>query len=40
MIRGASRRADVWLNRGNGKGGFDSRSQVGKITNWSDVRIS
>ncbi|WP_158101811.1 FG-GAP repeat domain-containing protein [Streptomyces swartbergensis] len=30
----------AWLNRGNGKGGFDGRSQVGKTTNWSDIRIS
>ncbi|MET9680635.1 FG-GAP repeat domain-containing protein [Streptomyces coeruleorubidus] len=30
----------AWLNRGNGKGGFDNRSQVGKTTNWSDIRIS
>ncbi|MFG2476655.1 FG-GAP repeat domain-containing protein [Streptomyces fagopyri] len=30
----------AWLNRGNGHGGFDNRSQVGKATNWSDIRIS
>ncbi|WP_369244252.1 FG-GAP repeat domain-containing protein [Streptomyces sp. R41] len=30
----------AWLNRGNGQGGFDNRSQVGKATNWSDIRIS
>ncbi|MGW0884555.1 FG-GAP repeat domain-containing protein [Streptomyces sp. NPDC002671] len=30
----------AWLNRGNGHGGFDSRSQVGKTTNWSNIRIS
>jgi hypothetical protein len=30
----------AWLNRGNGKGGFDNRSQAGKTTNWSDIRIS
>ncbi|MER8083668.1 VCBS repeat-containing protein [Streptomyces sp. NPDC094048] len=30
----------AWLNRGNGHGGFDNRSQVGKATNWSGIRIS
>ncbi|MGW1774786.1 FG-GAP repeat domain-containing protein [Streptomyces sp. NPDC002104] len=30
----------AWLNRGNGKGGFENRTQVGKATNWSGVRIS
>ncbi|MFF9507057.1 FG-GAP repeat domain-containing protein [Streptomyces sp. NPDC014724] len=30
----------AWLNRGNGHGGFASRSQIGKATNWSDIRIS
>ncbi|WP_327254379.1 FG-GAP repeat domain-containing protein [Streptomyces sp. NBC_01244] len=30
----------AWLNRGNGRGGFDNRSQVGKATNWSGIRIS
>ncbi|MFE5137948.1 FG-GAP repeat domain-containing protein [Streptomyces fagopyri] len=30
----------AWLNRGNGHGGFDNRSQAGKGTNWSDIRIS
>ncbi|MFF2408195.1 FG-GAP repeat domain-containing protein [Streptomyces sp. NPDC058092] len=30
----------AWLNRGNGHGGFDNRSQVGKATNWSAIRIS
>ncbi|MFF3915872.1 hypothetical protein ACFYZB_20715 [Streptomyces sp. NPDC001852] len=30
----------AWLNRGEGHGGLDSRSQVGKATNWSDIRVS
>ncbi|MFG2275252.1 MULTISPECIES: FG-GAP-like repeat-containing protein [Streptomyces] len=30
----------AWLNRGNGQGGFANRTQVGKATNWSSVRIS
>ncbi|MGD1217061.1 FG-GAP repeat domain-containing protein [Streptomyces krungchingensis] len=30
----------AWLNRGNGQGGFSNRSQVGKSTNWSGIRIS
>ncbi|MFG3586668.1 FG-GAP repeat domain-containing protein [Streptomyces sp. NPDC047990] len=30
----------AWLNRGNGHGGFDNRSQAGKSTNWSAIRIS
>ncbi|MFE6175726.1 FG-GAP repeat domain-containing protein [Streptomyces sp. NPDC056464] len=30
----------AWLNRGNGQGGFGNRSQVGKSTNWSSIRIS
>ncbi|MEU9476069.1 VCBS repeat-containing protein [Streptomyces sp. NPDC048191] len=30
----------AWLNRGNGQGGFGSRSQVGRSTNWSGIRIS
>ncbi|WLQ42169.1 VCBS repeat-containing protein [Streptomyces laculatispora] len=30
----------AWLNRGNGHGGFGNRSQAGKATNWSDIRIS
>ncbi|MER6435377.1 VCBS repeat-containing protein [Streptomyces sp. NPDC001185] len=30
----------AWLNRGNGHGGFDNRSQAGKATNWSAIRIS
>lgn len=30
----------AWLNQGNGKGGFDNRSQAGKATNWTYVRIS
>lgn len=30
----------AWLNRGNGKGGFGNRTQVGKATNWSNIRIS
>ncbi|MFE4637661.1 FG-GAP repeat domain-containing protein [Streptomyces sp. NPDC056773] len=29
----------AWLNKGNGKGGFENRTQVGKATNWSYVRI-
>jgi hypothetical protein len=30
----------AWLNRGNGQGGFAGRSQVGKTTDWSSIRIS
>ncbi|OIK00100.1 hypothetical protein BIV24_03530 [Streptomyces colonosanans] len=30
----------AWLNRGDGKGGLGKRSQVGKPTNWSSIRIS
>ncbi|MGW3494297.1 FG-GAP repeat domain-containing protein [Streptomyces sp. NPDC001020] len=30
----------AWLNRGDGKGGLGKRSQVGKATNWSSIRIS
>ncbi|GAA2440464.1 VCBS repeat-containing protein [Streptomyces glaucus] len=30
----------AWLNRGNGRGGFGNRSQVGKATDWSGIRIS
>ncbi|MFF1644867.1 FG-GAP-like repeat-containing protein [Streptomyces sp. NPDC058240] len=30
----------AWLNRGNGQGGFGNRSQAGKTTNWSAIRIS
>ncbi|MEU6817347.1 VCBS repeat-containing protein [Streptomyces sp. NPDC046860] len=30
----------AWLNRGNGHGGFDNRTQAGKTTNWSGIRIS
>lgn len=30
----------AWLNRGDGRGGFGNRSQVGKTTNWSGIRIS
>ncbi|MFJ9680043.1 FG-GAP repeat domain-containing protein [Streptomyces sp. NPDC101194] len=30
----------AWLNRGDGRGGFAGRSQVGKATNWSGIRIS
>lgn len=30
----------AWLNRGNGKGGFDNRSQAGKATNWTNIRIA
>lgn len=30
----------AWLNRGNGQGGFANRTQVGKATNWSSIRIS
>ncbi|MCP3760019.1 VCBS repeat-containing protein [Streptomyces sp. TBY4] len=30
----------AWLNRGNGKGGFENRTQVGKSVNWTNVRIS
>ncbi|WP_326754304.1 VCBS repeat-containing protein [Streptomyces hirsutus] len=30
----------AWLNRGDGHGGFGKRSQVGKATNWSGIRIS
>lgn len=30
----------AWLNRGNGQGGFAGRTQVGKATNWSSIRIS
>ncbi|RPK48204.1 FG-GAP repeat protein [Streptomyces sp. ADI92-24] len=30
----------AWLNRGNGHGGFGNRSQAGKATNWSDIRVS
>ncbi|MFZ3499555.1 FG-GAP repeat domain-containing protein [Streptomyces sp. 5.8] len=30
----------AWLNRGNGQGGFENRSQVGKATNWLGIRIS
>ncbi|MEU9992729.1 VCBS repeat-containing protein [Streptomyces sp. NPDC048045] len=30
----------AWLNRGNGHGSFGSRTQVGKSTNWSGIRIS
>ncbi len=30
----------AWLNKGNGNGGFDNRSQTGKATDWSDIRIS
>ncbi|MFI8193264.1 FG-GAP repeat domain-containing protein [Streptomyces sp. NPDC085946] len=28
------------LNRGKGQGGFDGRSQTGRATDWSDIRIS
>ncbi|MEV5910175.1 FG-GAP-like repeat-containing protein [Streptomyces chartreusis] len=30
----------AWLNRGTGQGGFAYRTQGGKATNWSSVRIS
>ncbi len=30
----------AWLNQGNVHGGLGNRSQVGKTTNWSDIRIS
>ncbi|MGW0765368.1 FG-GAP repeat domain-containing protein [Streptomyces sp. NPDC002676] len=30
----------AWLNPGNGQGGLGSRSQAGKTTNWTDIRIS
>ncbi|MGQ7750513.1 FG-GAP repeat domain-containing protein [Streptomyces sp. WC2508] len=34
------RTGHAWLNRGNGRGGFDNRTQAGRTTNWSDIRIS
>ncbi|MFE2814894.1 FG-GAP repeat domain-containing protein [Streptomyces nigra] len=30
----------AWLNKGDGRGGFANRTQAGKSTDWSGIRIS